>query len=126
ARRSSPRLRNRPFTITRPLVKVTSSRTCVRRSHPARPRAGVMNFVQISRSLSDFLSLVSIRPALPYPFLSCRSNPFLTFNGRLYFCLSQRSREKFVVNNQSSLSDTDYSRSQAYPVSPSARESGSN
>lgn len=39
----------------RPLVKATSSRIRANSSQPARFSAGVMNFVQISRSLRDFL-----------------------------------------------------------------------
>lgn len=44
-------------TMTRPLVKVTSSRTCVAKSQPARCRAGVMYWVQMSRSERLFLSV---------------------------------------------------------------------
>lgn len=36
----------------RPLVKLTSSRICDSLSHPAACRAGVMHFVQMSRSES--------------------------------------------------------------------------
>ena len=42
--------------MTRPLVKVTSSRTCVAKFHPERCSAGVMNWVQMSRSERLFLS----------------------------------------------------------------------
>lgn len=41
--------------MMRPLVKLTSSRICNISSHPACFTAGVMNFVQMSRSLRDFL-----------------------------------------------------------------------
>ncbi len=41
--------------MTRPFVKLTSSRSWVISSQPARRSAGVMNFVQMSRSLSCFL-----------------------------------------------------------------------
>src|SRR5712692_7667557 len=41
--------------MMRPLVKLTSSRSCVISSQPACRSEGVMNFVQISRSLSCFL-----------------------------------------------------------------------
>lgn len=49
-----------PRTMTRPLVKVTSSRTCRWMSHPAAATAGVMNLVQMSRSLSAFLSTTGL------------------------------------------------------------------
>ena len=42
--------------MIRPLVKQTSSRICDSTSQPACLTAGVMNLVQMSRSLSDFLS----------------------------------------------------------------------
>jgi hypothetical protein len=42
--------------MTRPLVKETSSRTCVAKFHPERCTAGLMYWVQISRSVSFFLS----------------------------------------------------------------------
>src|SRR5712691_7034073 len=41
--------------MIRPLVKLTSSRSCVISSQPACRSEGVMNLVQISRSLSCFL-----------------------------------------------------------------------
>src|SRR5262249_40850712 len=41
----------------RPLVKLTSSRICNITSHPARRTAGVMNLVQMSRSLRVCLSI---------------------------------------------------------------------
>ena len=45
--------------MMRPLVKVTSSRTWVRMSQPAPLTAGVMYFVQMSRSLkARLLTLV--------------------------------------------------------------------
>ena len=46
-------------TVIRPLVKVTSSRICRMSSHPARCRAGVMNFEQMSRSERFRLSIPS-------------------------------------------------------------------
>src|SRR5215213_8296527 len=39
--------------MMRPLVKYTSSRICVIASHPAHCSAGMMNLVQMSRSLRD-------------------------------------------------------------------------
>ena len=42
-------------TMIRPLVKLTSWRICDISSQPAYFTAGVMNFVQMSRSLSTFL-----------------------------------------------------------------------
>ncbi len=39
----------------RPFVKLTSSRNCVISSQPACRSEGVMNFVQMSRSLNSFL-----------------------------------------------------------------------
>ena len=50
-------------TMTRPLVKVTSSRTCVAKSQPARCRAGVMYWVQMSRSERLFLSVTREYPS---------------------------------------------------------------
>jgi hypothetical protein len=41
--------------MMRPLVKLTSSRTCRWMSQPAAAMAGAMNLVQMSRSDSDFL-----------------------------------------------------------------------
>ena len=52
-----PRLTSLPRTMIRPLVKLTSSRICNSSSHPALRRAGVMNLVQMSRSLRLFLSI---------------------------------------------------------------------
>ena len=49
----------------RPLVKLTSSRICSISSHPAVRRAGVMNLVQMSRSLSA--ALVHAPHAFPIP-----------------------------------------------------------
>ena len=43
--------------MMRPLVKLTSSRICDISSHPAARNAGVMNFVQMSRSERAFLSI---------------------------------------------------------------------
>ena len=43
----------------RPLVKWTSSRICVISSQPTWRKAGVMNLVQMSRSLRLFLSMVT-------------------------------------------------------------------
>ena len=43
--------------MIRPFVKLTSSRICDISSHPARLTAGVMNFVQMSRSLRAVLSM---------------------------------------------------------------------
>ena len=48
-----PRLTSLPRTMMRPLVKLTSSRICDISSHPAARSAGVMNFVQMSRSESS-------------------------------------------------------------------------
>jgi hypothetical protein len=48
----------RPCTMMRPSVKVTSSRTCRRRSHPACCTAGVMYWVQMSRSDRVFLFML--------------------------------------------------------------------
>ena len=42
-----------------PLVIVTSSRICDIAFQPAFVMAGLMNFVQMSRSLRDFLSIYS-------------------------------------------------------------------
>ena len=42
----------------RPFVKLTSSRICDITSHPARRTAGVMNLVQMSRSLRVYLSIL--------------------------------------------------------------------
>jgi hypothetical protein len=50
-----------PRTMMRPLVKPTSSRICSISSHPARRRAGVMNLVQMSRSLRVRLSMLLLR-----------------------------------------------------------------
>jgi len=47
-----------PFDDDLTISKRKSLRTCVCRSQPALTRAGVMNFEQISRSLSDFLLIV--------------------------------------------------------------------
>ncbi len=46
-----------PRTMRRPLVKLTSSWICVISSHPDWRRAGVMNLVQMSRSLRLVLSI---------------------------------------------------------------------
>jgi hypothetical protein len=46
-----------PRAMMWPLVKLTSSRICVSTSHPAFNTAGVMHFVQMSRSLKVFLSM---------------------------------------------------------------------
>src|SRR5690606_33388936 len=62
ARRASPRLWSLPRTMMRPLVKLTSSRTCFWMSQPACCMAGAMNLVQISRSERDFLSMVGDVP----------------------------------------------------------------
>jgi hypothetical protein len=48
-----------PRTIMRPRVKRTSSRIWVRGSQPAFVTAGVMNFEQMSRSLSAFLLMAT-------------------------------------------------------------------
>ena len=40
--------------MTRPLVKDTSSLICAAASHPALRSAGVMNLLQMSRSVSCF------------------------------------------------------------------------
>jgi len=47
-----------PRTTIRPLMKLTSSRICVISSQSADFTAGVMNFVQVSRSLSACLEAV--------------------------------------------------------------------
>jgi hypothetical protein len=52
-----PRVTSLPRTIMRPFVKLTSSRICSISSHPALRRAGVMNLVHMSRSLSWRLSM---------------------------------------------------------------------
>jgi hypothetical protein len=51
----------------RPFVKLTSSRICDIKSHPARRRAGVMNLVQMSRSLSVRLSIQPGTNPLGFP-----------------------------------------------------------
>ena len=43
--------------MIRPLVKLTSSRIWTISSHPAVRKAGVMNLVQMSRSLRRLLSI---------------------------------------------------------------------
>ena len=50
--RISPRTR---IECARPYVKLTSSRNCVISSQPACRSEGVMNLVQMSRSLNSFL-----------------------------------------------------------------------
>src|SRR4051794_13896834 len=57
ARLALPRVTSFPRTMIRPLVKSTSRRICVVSSQPARVTAGVMNLLEISVSLSDFLSI---------------------------------------------------------------------
>jgi hypothetical protein len=54
-----PRLTNLPRTMMRPFVKLTSSRIWSISSHPALRSEGVMNLVQISRSLKFLLSIVN-------------------------------------------------------------------
>ena len=49
------RVANLPRTIMRPAVNETSRRICSASSQPAIITAGVMNFAQMSDSLSDFL-----------------------------------------------------------------------
>jgi len=51
--------------MIRPFVNETSSRICACRSHPAAHTAGVMNFVQMSRSLSDALSTLTVNIGRP-------------------------------------------------------------
>src|SRR5579862_7649839 len=51
--------------MIRPLVKLTSSRTWVISSQPACLTAGVMYFVQMSRSLSSFL-FIGLVMGLPF------------------------------------------------------------
>ena len=58
----------------RPWVKLTSSRICNISSQPALRRAGVMNFVQMSRSERPRLSIGL--SGLPFRFASL---PFLRF-----------------------------------------------
>ncbi len=48
-----------------PLVKKTSSRTCSIISQPACLTAGRMNFVQISRSVKERLSIRMLFPRIP-------------------------------------------------------------
>ena len=55
-----PRATNLPRTMMRPLVKLTSSRICAVRSQPAATREGVMNLVQMSRSLRVELLIAQI------------------------------------------------------------------
>jgi integrase len=57
------RLTSLPRTMMRPLVKLTSSRICSSPSQPAAVTAGVMNFEQMSLSLSCFLSIATRRGA---------------------------------------------------------------
>lgn len=47
--------------MTRPFVKVTSSRIWESGSDPDCMIAGVMNLLQTSRSLRDFLSILSLK-----------------------------------------------------------------
>jgi hypothetical protein len=49
--------------MMRPLVKLNSSRICTISSHPALRSAGVINFVQMSRSLSVYLSIAPLTAA---------------------------------------------------------------
>jgi hypothetical protein len=66
---ASPRLDFLPRTKIRPLVNDTSSRNCVITSQPASTIAGVMNLVQMSRSLKDFLSASDMPIWLDYRIL---------------------------------------------------------
>lgn len=61
----SPRMTVFPRTITGPSVKKYCSRICRIMSHPVDSRAGLMNFVQISRSVRLFLSISSISSGPP-------------------------------------------------------------
>ena len=49
-----------PRTVMRPFVMVTSSRICDIASQPAPTSAGLMNLVQISRSLRDFCPFIRL------------------------------------------------------------------
>jgi hypothetical protein len=63
-----PRLTSLPRTMIRPFVKNTSSRICDISSQPARRSAGVMNFVQMSRSLISLFSIALSKGSwLQYP-----------------------------------------------------------
>ena len=59
----------------RPAVNVTSSRSCDISSHPAPRRAGVMNFVQMSRSERLALSIRPQRPPVLCRFTSVLPHP---------------------------------------------------
>src|SRR4030042_7033673 len=83
--------------MIRPFVNETSSRICDRTSQPACLTAGVMNLVQMSRSLRFFLFSKIIEVLLYVPFLRCDAKPLwsnegsLSPNGHVYNQLGVRS-----------------------------------